>query len=294
MMNKEKESKKNEKENQTEIVPVEVLKEKPLILSDDFQTMEELTKQAEKQVDFVKKVKIISVRVTNYMDWINQDGNPYLEVSGTMKINQLWGVSISDQKIDIQTITDEKGTYKVVVVTGKGTWRGHTIEDVGTCTTRDQLFSKAYGVEKKQEDVSLENVIKAATTNFHNRLIKKIIGLKFTWEDLQEAGLDVEKIKEGRKVKHASKGQASTDEEKQKQIQIGKWLVEMHGEADAPGMLKIITAFTVKDEKTKKPKAIEGVSSCGQLRGKRLDINYSKVKNIHDKWLKNTFGEGKK
>lgn len=287
--NEEQKPPEENKEVKQELVPAE----KPLILSDDFQTIEESVKQAEKQVDFVKRVMIVSIRVTNYMDWINQDGNPYLEVSGTMKINQLWGVSISDQKIDIQTITDDKGTYKIVVVTGTGKWKGHTIDEVGTCTTRDQLFSKKYGEDKKQEDVSLENVIKAATTNFHNRVVKKILGLKFTWEDLKEAGLDIEKIKEGRKVTHAEKGQAITDDEKQKQIQIGKWLLEMHGKEDSPGMLKIITGFTITKGEDK-GKKIPGVTSCGDLKGKRLTITHSKVKDLYDKWLANTFGEGKK
>lgn len=279
-MTKDKGKEKEQEEVQQELAKVP---EKPLILSPevDTATVKEMVELAEKQVDYIKRIKIVSIKVTNYRDWIDQDGNPYLEISGTMKMNQLWGVSIKDQKIETETITDEKGTYKVIIISGRGEWRGYEITEIGTCTTRDKLFSKAYGQDKKQEDVSLENVIKAATTNFHNRLLKKILGFKFTWEDLKSAGVDIEKVKE-RKVKHADKGQAITDEEKQLQIKIGKMLQEMNPE-DAPGALCAISEYSFKN-KDGKSQRVAGVHSCGDLRGRRLEVVYGKVKDIYAKW----------
>lgn len=155
------------------------------------ESLEDVVKKAEAEVESFKKIKNIALRLTNENDWIDEGGEPYLEMSGCAKIRSFFGISIVDMRNEMKLMEDAKGKYYLVVVYGKGIWRGRIEEDVGIASTRDRFFGKNKGLE----DVDIGNVIKKAVTNLQNRLIKKLLGLFFEWKDLEEAGLDVKKIK---------------------------------------------------------------------------------------------------
>jgi len=175
----------------------------PLVVQKTELLTDDVLKRAEIQVNGLNKVKLLCMRSTNSRDWIKSGDNPYLTLNGTMKIRQVWGITIKDTKIECETIKDESGTYKLFTCSGKAIWQGHTIEDIGTCSTRDDFFGKKDKKFKLLEDVDLENIKKKAYTNFQNRILKKILGFNPTWEDLKEAGIDIDKIS---KVTYASGG----------------------------------------------------------------------------------------
>jgi len=177
--------------------------EQPVVMQLDTNLTEEVVKRAEKAVEFVNKIKVLSIRVTNYLDWVDQQGKPYLQNSGCMKIAQLFGVNFIDKVIEVETITDDKGTYKIYTCKGRAEFHGRTVEDIGTCSTRDDFFGKANKQLKALEDVDLENIAKKCVTNWQNRVLKKILGLAFTWDDLKEANIATDKIG---KVTYASGG----------------------------------------------------------------------------------------
>lgn len=171
--------------------------DQPLAIADGLLNQEAI-QRAELMVEGVKKIKLISAKVTNKNDWTIQNGNPYLQNSGCMKIAQLWGVNFLDRKFVPEAgelREDEKGTYYLFTVQGRAEFKGRTIEDVGTCSTRDDFFGtmKVNGVKtyKPLGEVDLENIKKKAVTNLQGRLLKKILGLSYTMDELRAAGVDL-------------------------------------------------------------------------------------------------------
>lgn len=174
--------------------------DQPIILSDGLLT-EEAIKRAELMVDGIKKIKTISIKVTNENDWSLQSGKPYLENTGCMKIAQLWGVNFINRRFEPEggeRYEDEKGTYWIYTCRGNAEFRGRVVEDIGTCSTRDDFFGtkKVDGekVFKSPFEIDFENIKKKAVTNMQSRLLKKILGLSFTMEDLDKAGINLGKV----------------------------------------------------------------------------------------------------
>lgn len=176
-------------------------REQPLAIADGLLN-EEAIRRAEMMVNGVNKIKAISIKVTNYSDWSLQNGKPFLENSGCMKIAQLWGVNFLDREFVPESgerLEDGRGRYVLFTCQGRAEFKGRTVEDIGTCSTRDDFFGtkkddKGNRQLKDLEDVDLENVKKKAVTNLQGRLLKKILGLNYTIEDLQNAGMDLNKI----------------------------------------------------------------------------------------------------
>ena len=239
----------------------------PIILSDSTMNLREMVEQAEKQFEFIRKIKTISLKVTNESDWCEQDGKPYLELMGTMKIRQLWNVSISDQHIEREEVDDEKGRYIIYTCYGNACFRDREIQDIGTCSTRDALYGMKGGALKDIEEVDLENVKKKAVTNFQNRILKKILGLSFTWEELEGAGLKREKIG---KVEYK---RTITEEDKKLQDELKTILKEVYANeaVKIKEWLVKATEFTGRD-KDGKPELVKGIDAVERLVGKRLEI----------------------
>src|SRR3990167_2556334 len=108
--------------------------EKPLAISDGLLN-EEAIKRAEMMVEGVNKIKSISIKVTNYRDWSLQQGKPYLENMGCMKIAQLWGVNFKEREFvppNGERVTDGKGEYILFTVKGRAEFKGRIVEDIGT------------------------------------------------------------------------------------------------------------------------------------------------------------------
>jgi hypothetical protein len=159
----------------------------------------EAVAEAERRIDAVKKIKNISLRITNYLDWVNEDGKPYLQGSGAEKVARLWGINFGI--VDLKKEHLEGGHIRYVY-TGYFTLKGARIEAVGIRASNQPFFAKRWDNEKKEHYmldanmVDQANVQKSAFSNCIANGVTRILGIRnMTFEDLQEAGVEVEKIK---------------------------------------------------------------------------------------------------
>ena len=160
-------------------------------IADDF--LLQVADQAEKRIDAVMKIKRISLKVTNARDWTDQNGNPYLQVSGSEKIANLFNIS---WRIDEPVREDEPDGHYTFTQKGYFALGGRTIEVIGTRSTKDPFFKKyeyvGMGESKKRVElppsaIDPGDVKKATLTNLLGNGITRILGIRnLTWEDLKE------------------------------------------------------------------------------------------------------------
>jgi hypothetical protein len=150
--------------------------------------LEASIEQGEKYLKAFDRIRKIAISLTNTSDWIDQNGKPYLESAGCAKIASAFGVRTESVHLEKQNLQDTKGAYVRFRVTGNGVWQNVQAEEVGSASTRDDFFAKRKRDGKEiilpMEEVDLGDVEKKAFTNFMNRLIKRLIGLSFSWEDI--------------------------------------------------------------------------------------------------------------
>lgn len=192
-----------EKKNKSAIVPAQV---------EVIETTDDLLAIAQRRVDFVGKLIDLALRRTTYLDWIDQQGKPYLMHSGAEKVARLFGVSISDVNSRKEWTEDNLGRYYIYVTTGRASLPGKfdSIEAMGTCGQRDRFFgydskTKSY---KDTADIDETNVMKASYSNFTVNAITHLLGLRnLTWEQLKSAAVDISKIQ---KVRYEDRKAAAT------------------------------------------------------------------------------------
>jgi hypothetical protein len=192
--------KESKKEKKMENNIVEAEEKDPIIISEGLLTAD-VIKKAELQVDGLNKIKEISLKITNKHDWVVMNGKPCLQNSGCMKIANLWGVSFHKPTIQEERRSDDRGEYITFTCEGEGEFRGRVVNDIGTSSTRDKLLGTVGGELKELSMVDLPSVKKMAITNWQSRILRKILGLSFTKEDLQSKGVSTENV-----VNHASGG----------------------------------------------------------------------------------------
>lgn len=150
-------------------------------------TLIAIAQNAEKRIQAVNKIKQIALQVTNQGDWIDENGKPYLQVSGAEKVGRLFGVSWRIDDPDIEEHLDGHVTY-----TYKGYFMlaGKEIEAIGTRSSKDKFFSKAYGGDVDPGTINRGNVKKAAYTNLLGNGITRLLGIRnMTWDELAQAGI---------------------------------------------------------------------------------------------------------
>jgi len=152
-----------------------------------------LIREAEKRVEFQKKILPIALKVTNYKDWTNQNGNPWLGESGAEKIRNLFGISVTNLSCHKDKLEGQEG-YKYTY-TADFIFAQCTIPGVGTCTSKDKFFAYANEQWKPPEEVDEGYIQKAAYANMMVNGITRILGLRnLTWADLANAGIDKNNI----------------------------------------------------------------------------------------------------
>ena len=160
----------------------------PAISDDKLLSMAE---QAEKRVAAMNKIKIISLSLTNLNDWVDQNGKPYLQVSGAEKIARMFGISWS---IDDPTKEDLGGGHYIYTYKGMFEAYGATIEAVGSRSSKDGFFKRYdYSTGQKLEmpasEIDPGDVKKAAYTNCVGNGITRLLGLRnLTWEEVEQHG----------------------------------------------------------------------------------------------------------
>jgi len=241
---------------------------------------------AEKHVTVLDRIRKTAIKLTNVNDWINEGNRPYLMLTGAQKICGAFGLKTKDVECEEADYEDDKGQYKSFTFSGIGVWNTTELSEVGTCNTRDKFF----GVRDKRflplSEVNINNIKKKAHSNFLGRLIKGILGLSFTWEE-------VEKYSEGiitRKTvtgvdRTKGKGQYNIPDSpeltKEKNI-CRSMLVKIFGK-DKEGIesiqdfLRKSTEFTAKDGKK-----IKGKDNFNNISEKQLKCLKPKIQKMYN------------
>lgn len=169
----------------------------PVVLEGDVKNVESAVMQAEKWIDLQIRIRQASLKMTLPDQWLDQGGKPYLQIGGSERIAQGWGISIS--KTDTSNPEwreDSKGNkYYEIKAKVTATFRGRDYEQEGSATSKDKFFGKVGKVLKEESEIAISDIRKKALTNAMNRVIKSIVGLSHvTWEELERAGIKKGKV----------------------------------------------------------------------------------------------------
>jgi len=105
-------------------------------------TLIALAEQADKRVKALNTIKKAALMATNARDWTDQNGNPYLQVSGSEKVGRIFGIS---WKIDEPVFEQEESGHFSYTYKGYFTVAGATIEAIGTRSSKDGFFKRYTG-----------------------------------------------------------------------------------------------------------------------------------------------------
>src|SRR5690606_29025123 len=135
----------------------------------------------------INRIKQAALKATNAHDWVDQQGRPYLQVSGAEKIARLFGISwridepILEREEDGHFAFTYKGYFRMGVV---------EIEVIGSRSRRDPFFSHARGQDTPPRASDRHNLKQAALANSIGNGITRLLAIRnLTWHDLAEAGL---------------------------------------------------------------------------------------------------------
>lgn len=182
----------------------------------------DIAEQAEKRVEAIIKIKKVALMVTNKYDWTNQQDRPYLQVSGSEKIANLFNIS---WRIDEPRLEFEDDGHFTYTFKGEFSLGGRTIEVEGSRSSKDPFFKKydwtkgedgkSIKTEKPISAIDKRDVKMAALTNLLGNGISRILGIRnLQWSDLQEfAGIKKEEVAG---IEYRKSGEKQTIQEPQK------------------------------------------------------------------------------
>jgi len=245
--------------------------------------------QVEQNIQFFKKVRTLSLSLTNHKDWLFQDDSLYLMDSGAEKIAIAWGIHIKSETPKLEWHEDKKGRYYQFVAHGQALSRklNRYVEDIGTCSQRDKFFGTVNGKLLPIEDVDMNMIRKKAVTNLYNRLIKRLAGLvNITEDELKAAGIEISKIAKVKFRTGKRKEERKLSEEAlKKRNKLWDICLELTAgnEAEASAKLVKFSSFTV-GKKTFKAEKLEDLKS-----DKWIDATYGRAVKEYENYFGKAF-----
>jgi len=168
-------------DKEQEIEPIDTL----LLNSGD--ALIEIAQNAEKRIGAVKKIKELALAVTNASDWQDEQGKPYLWVSGAEKVARLFNLSWRIGEPEVEEHEDGHFTYHYQ---GVFSFAKNEIEAIGSRSSRDAFFSRAHNRDIDPATIHRGNVRKAAYTNCIGNGVTRLLGIRnLTWDELMKAGI---------------------------------------------------------------------------------------------------------
>ena len=243
----------------------------PAILDDNLVAV---AMAAERRIAAVNKIKGIVLAVTSKNDWIDQQGKPYLVVSGAEKVASVFGISWRIDEPQVEMLED--GHYNISY---KGYFNlgARSIEVVGTRSSRDPNYSKKGDTAISPQEIDKNDVKKAALTNCIGNGITRLLGIRnLSWDEVaRDTGIKQEDVG---KVEYKETAAKISKLRKD----IGDMILEMcGGDKDKAGnKLEEITKWESKDGTEH-----AGKRSCSDLTDKQVPVIYGKVKDIFGTWL---------
>jgi hypothetical protein len=235
-----------------------------------------LAEAAEARVEAINRIKRAALRVTNAHDWVDENGRPYLQVSGAEKVGRLFGVS---WRIDEPIFEREEDGHFSYTYRGVFSLGAAEIEVIGARSSRDPFFSRSRGQDIPPSAIDKTDVKKAAYTNCIGNGITRILGIRnLTWDDLRDAGISPDG------ASRVDRQQAEmSPEAKGQREQLWSMLLEMAegDEGKARVLLEAATRFTGRDGKE-----VAGKRDLSQVSERAIGPTYRKVKDTYDAWRK--------
>jgi len=242
-----------------------------------------IAQAAEKRVEAIKRIKKIALAVTNKHDWVDQDGKPYLWVSGAEKVARLFGIS---WRINEPTLDVEPDGHYSHIYTGEFSMGAATIDAVGTRSSRDPFFSRHKGRDVPLDQIDRQDVRKAAYTNCVGNGIARLIGIRnLTWEEVEEFG----GFRRGETAKVSYQKSEMSEEVKDLRTELRRMILEMAGGdgETAKDILLGLTSFIAKDGKE-----VAGKRRIDELSERQIPVTYGKAKTAYEAWAaRGTQGE---
>lgn len=265
----------------TQIMPADV----PVLGGDNLIAM---AQQAEMRIEAIKRIKKVALAVTNQHDWINQQGKPYLQVSGAEKVARLFGLS---WRLNEPTVDMEPDGHYAFIYTGEFSLGTASIEAVGSRSSKDPFFRKRDDKLLAPDEIDRCDVRKSAYTNCIGNGVTRLLGIRnLTWEEVEEFGQF--KRAEASRVEYQKRGEMS-EEAKGHRDEIRRMILEMSGGKGnaARDQLFNLTSFT-----TKEGKDVPGKRRLEDLSEKMVAVTCGKVKKAYEVWVaagsKPTGGDG--
>lgn len=254
-------------------------------MTTDIVSLERSVENAEKYLGLMSKIRLMAIKLLNKTDVSNQGGKPYIEKSGCDKIAAAFGVHIFDTSFEKELFKDEFGDYYVYTCKGLGLWHNHNESEIGTCSSRDDFFGKKGGNYKPISEVDPTDIKKKAFTNFANRIIKKLIGLSFTWEELSElsgGSISKDTVQTVDFAKGSKGGNVDSPQTKTLRDECRAALIKLNDgeEQSAKSMLIKLTAFQGKDG------PVAGKDHISKLSEKQVEILHGKLKKMIEEFDK--------
>ena len=185
-----------EQEKEYEVMDAEVVDSSIVPVASE--ALVELAAQAERRVEAINKIKQYSLRLTQPGDWVDQNGRPYLQVSGAEKIARLFGIS---WRIDEPIREELEGGHYIYTYKGYFSLAGAEIEAIGSRSSKDPFFKRYIYVNGQRKElppseIDPGDVKKAAYTNCIGNGITRLLGLRnISYDDLEKvAGIKREQI----------------------------------------------------------------------------------------------------
>ena len=255
-------------------------------------SLEKTVENAERYFKALERIRKLSVNVTNVLDWVDEAGKPYAQKSACDKIAGAFGVQTGSPEFEKENLSDEKGDYYVYSCKIAGRWNNVEASEVGVASSRDDFFAlrtitNAAGEKEKvlkpQSEIDPCDIRKKAFTNGMNRLIKRLLGLSFTWEEIEQisGGKISRQLCAGVQYSKGSKGgNADSPQTKTLREECRKWILQLcdDSEAAAKAFLKKETAFKGRDGTD-----FSGKENIASLSEKQIEILHGKVKKLIEK-----------
>jgi hypothetical protein len=255
------------------------------IVPDSEKSLEVAVKSAGRYLELQDTIRKMAINLTNQNDWINQNGNPYLEWTGASKIACAFGVSYSSPVFEKELCKDETGEFVVFHCTAVISWNGRSMPEIGTGSSRDPFFGKSGGRWLPLSEIDLTDIKKKAMTNFLNRGIKSLLGLSYSWDEIENISNKKINRTGGAKIEYSSGSQGSkneTKESKDLRVEIDKMLLDinMGDKVAASENLELLTRWEKDGTKYK------GKFNVKDLHEKGVPIIYGRVKKLYEEFQK--------
>lgn len=220
--------------------------------------------EARERLKLMAGLKKLAISYTTADEWKRFGDKPYLEATGAMKFAQVFNISFSGAVIQPFAYTDDRGPVTEFYASVTAHFGDRTCQGEGVSSTADEFFNgrevDPNDPEKKRtrrlpmSEIDRPSVRKKAYTQACADATRKILGLSFTWDEVNAAlGQRAETVgsvqfggKSEFKKAEQSAGKGAMSPDKQELLSI---VMEAghHSQEKAQNILYELTHFKGKD-----------------------------------------------